>query len=142
MVFNSYSAEETFEIGKQYGKLAKSGEIYCLIGELGVGKTIFTKGFAEGLGVLEPVTSPTFTIVNVYDEVAVPFYHFDVYRIEHVSEMEEIGYEEFFYGKGVTFIEWANLIEELIPKKSRWIYIEKQLDLGFDYRKIIVKEDV
>lgn len=140
MVYNTYSPEETYEIGKRLGSDAKPGEVYCLVGDLGVGKTVFTKGFAFGMGITEAVTSPTFTIVNVYDDYPVPLYHFDVYRIEDISEMDEIGYEEYFYGKGITFIEWANLIKEQIPRSSRWITIEKDLEQGFEYRKITIKE--
>lgn len=140
MKYDSNSPEETYEIGLKLGLNAKAGQIFCLKGDLGVGKTVFTKGFAKGLGVEEHVTSPTFTIVNEYDDGRLPFYHFDVYRIEDIYEMEEIGYEEYFYSKGVTFVEWANLIEELIPKDSQWITIAKDLEIGFDYRSIEVKE--
>lgn len=140
MVFHSNSPEETFNIGNKLGSTAKAGDVYCLIGDLGVGKTVFTKGFAAGMGITEPVTSPTFTIVNIYEYEPLPLFHFDVYRIEDLSEMEEIGYDEYFYGQGVSFIEWANLIEPLLPKHSQWIYIEKDLQQGFDYRKITIKE--
>lgn len=139
--FESNSPEETFEIGRLLGEKASKGDVYCLVGDLGVGKTVFTKGFALGLGVQEAVTSPTFTIINEYDDGRLPFYHFDVYRIEDLYEMEEIGYEEYFYGDGVTFVEWADLIKDLIPKSSRWIEIKKDLDKGFDYRVIEVLED-
>ncbi len=139
MKYMSNSPEETFEIGLSLGKEGKKGQLICLIGDLGVGKTVFTKGFAKGLGIEEAITSPTFTIVNEYDEGRLPFYHFDVYRIEDVYEMEEIGYEEYFYGQGVTFVEWANLIIDLIPKGSTWITIKKDLDKGFDYRLIEIE---
>jgi len=142
MVVYSNSQEETFNVGRKLGLTAQSGEVYCLVGDLGVGKTIFTKGFASGLNILEPVTSPTFTIVNIYEEGRYPFYHFDVYRIEHISEMDEIGYDEYFYGKGITFVEWANLIEPIIPKKAHWISIEKDLEKGLDYRKITLSEEL
>jgi len=141
MKYESMSPEDTFEIGRKLGLKAYSGQVICLIGDLGVGKTVFTKGFAKGLGVEEPVTSPTFTIINEYDDGRLPFYHFDVYRIEDPYEMEEIGYEEYFYGEGVTFIEWANLIEDLIPPNSLQIRIAKDLDKGFDYRTIEILED-
>lgn len=141
MKYESMSPEDTFEIGRKLGLKAYSGQVICLIGDLGVGKTVFTKGFAKGLGIKEAVTSPTFTIINEYDDGRLPFYHFDVYRIEDPYEMEEIGYEEYFYGKGVTFIEWANLIEELIPSNNLRITIDKDLDKGFDYRAIEIKED-
>ena len=110
-----------------------------LWGDLGVGKTVFTKGVAAGLGILEPVSSPTFTIVQVYEEGRLPFYHFDVYRIGDIEEMEEIGFEDYIYGEGVSLIEWANLIEELLPERYTQITIEKDLEKGFDYRKITVE---
>lgn len=139
-IYETYSAKETAELGRRLGKEAKAGEVYTLIGDLGVGKTVFTKGIAEGLGIAEPVNSPTFTIVQVYDTGRMPFYHFDVYRIGDIEEMDEIGYEDYFYGEGLTMIEWANLIEEILPKKRKDIVIEKDLEKGFDYRKITVTE--
>lgn len=140
MVIETYSPEETFALGEKMGRNAEPGEVYTLIGDLGVGKTVFTQGIASGLGITEPVSSPTFTIVQVYEEGRMPFYHFDVYRIGDIEEMEEIGYEDYFYGEGLTLIEWADLIEELLPMKRREIRIEKDLEKGFDYRKITVKE--
>ena len=140
MVIESYSPQETLELGRQLGRNAKPGEVYTLIGELGVGKTVLTQGIAEGLEITEPICSPTFTIVQVYEEGRMPFYHFDVYRIGDVEEMEEIGYEDYFYGEGLTMIEWANLIEEILPKHYRRITIEKNLEKGFDYRKITIQE--
>lgn len=139
-IYETYSAKETAELGRRLGKEAKAGEVYTLIGDLGVGKTVFTKGIAEGLGITELVNSPTFTIVQVYDTGRMPFYHFDVYRIGDIEEMDEIGYEDYFYGEGLTMIEWANLIEEILPKKRKDIVIEKDLEKGFDYRKITVTE--
>ena len=139
-IYETYSAKETAELGRRLGKEAKAGEVYTLIGDLGVGKTVFTKGIAEGLGITEPVNSPTFTIVQVYDTGRMPFYHFDVYRIGDIEEMDEIGDEDYFYGEGLTMIEWANLIEEILPKKRKDIVIEKDLEKGFDYRKITVTE--
>ena len=135
----TYSAEETFALGRQIGQQAKAGEVYTLIGDLGVGKTVLTQGVAAGLGIEEPVNSPTFTIVQIYEEGRLPFYHFDVYRIGNIDEMEEIGYEDYFYGKGVCLIEWANLIEEILPGERFAITIEKDLNRGFDYRKITVE---
>ena len=131
--------EETFEIGKQLGMEAKPGEVYCLDGDLGVGKTVFTQGFASGLGITEPVNSPTFTIVQQYEEGRLPLYHFDVYRIGDVEEMDEIGYEDCFYGEGVCLIEWSQLIPEILPDEVIRIRIEKDLEQGFDYRKITVE---
>lgn len=140
MVIETYSPEETFALGEKMGRDAEPGEVYTLVGDLGVGKTVFTQGIASGLGITEPVSSPTFTIVQVYEEGRMPFYHFDVYRIGDIEEMEEIGYEDYFYGEGLTLIEWADLIEELLPMKRREIRIEKDLEKGFDYRKITVSE--
>ena len=137
-IIETNSPEETFAVGKKLGLMAKPGEIYTLNGELGVGKTVFTQGVASGLGITEHVNSPTFTIVQVYEKGRLPFYHFDVYRIGDIEEMEEIGYEDYFYGDGVCMIEWAERIGELIPKDARNITIEKDLEKGFDYRKITI----
>ena len=139
MKIETFSEKETFELGKKLGTEAKTGQIYALLGDLGVGKTILTKGFAEGLGITEPVSSPTFTIVQVYEEGRMPFYHFDVYRIGDIEEMDEIGYEDCFFGEGVCLVEWANLIEEIMQEETIWITIEKDLEKGFDYRRIEVK---
>lgn len=140
MKMESNSPKETFDIGTELGKTALPGQVCCLIGDLGVGKTVFTQGFAQGLGIDEPITSPTFTIVQEYDSGRLPFYHFDVYRIGDVSEMEEIGFEEYIYGQGVSLIEWANLIAEILPEEMTIITIEKDLERGFDYRKITVTQ--
>lgn len=139
-IIETYQAKETFQVGKEIGLNATRGSVYTLIGDLGVGKTVFTQGVAEGLGILEPISSPTFTILQVYEEGRIPFYHFDVYRIGDVEEMEEIGYEDCFYGEGICFIEWANLIEEILPKHYTRVTIEKDLEKGFDYRKITIEE--
>ncbi len=139
MKFESFSAEETYALGKKLGEEAKPGAVYCLSGDLGVGKTVFTKGFAVGLGVTDTVNSPTFTIVQEY-QGRLPFYHFDVYRIEEPEEMEEIGYEDYFYGDGACMIEWAELIEELIPAEAVKVRISKDLQKGTDYRLITVGE--
>ena len=138
--FETFSEEETFALGEKIGKEAKPGQVYTLLGDLGVGKTVFTQGVAKGLEITEPISSPTFTIVQVYEEGRLPFYHFDVYRIGDVEEMEEIGYEDCFYGEGICFIEWANLIEEILPKTYTQVTIEKDLEKGFDYRKITIEE--
>lgn len=138
--WESFSPKDTFEIGKRIGEAAEPGQVYTLIGDLGVGKTVFTQGVAAGLGIKEPVNSPTFTIVQIYEEGRLPFYHFDVYRIGDVEEMEEIGYQDCFYGEGICLIEWANLIEEILPENYMQITIEKDLEKGFDYRKIEMKE--
>ena len=138
MVTETFSAEETLELGKKIGSQAKPGEIYTLNGDLGVGKTVFAQGLAQGLGITEPISSPTFTIVQIYEKGRMPLYHFYVYRIGDVEEMEEIGYEDCFYGKGVCLIEWAELIGEIIPEEAIPVRIEKDLEKGFDYRKITV----
>ncbi len=138
MVYETFSPEETFELGRKIGRQASPGDVYALTGDLGVGKTVFTKGLAEGLGIAEPVTSPTFTIVQSYEGGRLPFHHFDVYRIEDIDEMDEIGYEDCFYGDGVTLVEWADVIAELLPENTIRITIEKMPDKGFDYRRITV----
>lgn len=139
-VIESLKPEDTFALGKKTGREAAPGQVYTLVGDLGVGKTVFTQGLAEGLGIAEPVNSPTFTIVQVYEEGRLPFYHFDVYRIGDISEMDEIGYEDYVYGEGVSLIEWANLIEEILPERYTQITIQKDLEKGFDYRKIIIED--
>ena len=128
MVIETRSPEETFALGEKLGREAKPGQIYTLNGDLGTGKTVFTQGFASGLGITEPVNSPTFTILQVYEEGRMPFYHFDVYRIGDVEEMDEIGYEDCFYGEGVCLIEWAELIEEILPENVIVVTIEKDLE--------------
>ena len=140
MIIETRSPEETFELGKKIGEAAKPGQVYTLNGDLGVGKTVFTQGVAAGLGITEPVSSPTFTIVQVYEEGLLPFYHFDVYRIGDIEEMEEIGYDDYFFGEGICLIEWAELIRDIIPEKRIEITIEKDLTQGFDYRRITVQE--
>ena len=139
-VYESFSEEMTFDIGKKLGEKADKGEIICLEGDLGVGKTLFTKGFAEGLNIEENIDSPTFTIVQEYTEGRLPLYHFDVYRIGDISEMDEIGYEDYFFGEGVCLIEWASRIKELIPESAIRITIEKDLSRGFEYRRVVVEE--
>lgn len=138
-VIETYSSQETQKVGEQIGSHADVGQIYCLNGDLGVGKTVFTQGFALGLGIEEPVNSPTFTIVQEYEKGRLPLYHFDVYRIGDAEEMDEIGYEDYFFGEGVCLIEWAALIEELIPENVIRITIEKNPEKGFDYRKITIE---
>lgn len=139
MVIETWSPKETYALGEKIGREALPGQVYTLNGDLGVGKTVFTQGVAAGLGIQEQVNSPTFTIVQVYEEGRMPFYHFDVYRIGDVEEMEEIGYQDYFYGEGLCMIEWAQLIEEIIPENARHITIEKDLDKGFDYRRITIE---
>lgn len=139
MIIETNSPEETEALGRKIGQEAKPGQVYALLGDLGVGKTIFTKGVAAGLGIEEPINSPTFTIVQEYLEGRLPFYHFDVYRIGDVEEMDEIGFDDYVYGDGMCLIEWANLIEEILPEHTKTITIEKDLEKGFDYRKITIE---
>ena len=140
MKIETFSAEETYALGKKLGSEAKPGDVLTLIGDLGVGKTVFTQGFADGLGIGEPVNSPTFTIIQEYEDGRLPFYHFDVYRIGDLEEMEEIGYDDYFFGQGICLIEWAELIEEILPEKRIEVTIEKDLEKGFEYRKITIEE--
>lgn len=138
-IFETNSYEETFELGYKLGQQAIAGQVFALSGDLGVGKTVFTQGFAKGLGIDEHVNSPTFTIVQVYEEGRLPFYHFDVYRVSDVEEMYEVGFEDYFFGEGACMVEWAELIEEIMPENTTWITIEKDLEKGFDYRRISIK---
>lgn len=139
MIYESFDEKDTFAIGETIGKQTMPGEVYALLGDLGVGKTVLTKGLAKGLGITEAVNSPTFTIVQIYEQGRLPLYHFDVYRIADPEEMDEIGYEDYFFGEGVCLVEWANLIEELMPPETKWITIEKDLSKGFSYRKITIE---
>ena len=139
MVYNSFSPDETFDIAKQLGEKAKAGDVFCLNGDLGVGKTLFSQGFAKGLGIEESVNSPTFTIVQEYEDGRLPLYHFDVYRIADPEEMEEVGFSDMVYGSGVCLIEWANLIADILPEQYTTVTIEKDLEKGFDYRRIRVE---
>lgn len=139
MILEAKNPEDTFQIGMRLGQMAEAGEIYTLTGDLGVGKTVFTQGFAKGLGIEESVNSPTFTILQIYEGGRLPLYHFDVYRIGSVEEMEETGFEEYIMGDGAALIEWADLIEEILPRKRTRVLIEKDLEKGFDYRRITVE---
>jgi len=139
MIVETFSADETYEYGRKMGAEARPGDVYCLTGDLGVGKTVFTQGFAAGLGVEEPVSSPTFTIIQEYEGEKMPFYHFDVYRIGDVEEMDEIGFDDYIYGEGVCLIEWADLIREILPEDFVGIFIEKDMEKGFDYRRITLE---
>lgn len=139
MVIETRSPKETFQFGVELAKNAMPGQVFTLTGDLGVGKTVFTQGFAKGLGIEEPVNSPTFTIVQIYEGGRLPFYHFDVYRIGDVEEMDEVGFDDYVMGEGVSLIEWANLIEEILPEHRTEVTIEKDLQQGFDYRKITVE---
>lgn len=136
----TFSYEDTYKLGQEMAQKAVPGQVVCLTGDLGTGKTVFTQGFANGLNVRDYVDSPTFTIVKEYHDGRMPFYHFDVYRIGDVSEMDEIGYEEYFYGDGVCIIEWGRMIEEILPGNCIYIDIEKDRNKGFDYRIIHIRE--
>lgn len=140
MIYETYSATETEQIGMQVSRQAKPGSVYALAGDLGAGKTAFTQGMARGLGITEAVCSPTFTLVQIYEEGRIPLYHFDVYRIIDVEEMFEIGFEDYFYGNGITVIEWAELIKDILPPVYQKVTIEKDLDKGFDFRRITIEE--
>ena len=138
-VIESLREQDTYDLGKKLGESCKAGDIILLNGDLGVGKTVFTKGFGKGLGIEEPISSPTFTIMQIYEQGRLPLYHFDVYRIADPEEMDEIGYEDYFYGEGVCLIEWADLIREILPEQMCRVTIEKDLEKGFDYRKITLE---
>ncbi|MFI3208546.1 MAG: tRNA (adenosine(37)-N6)-threonylcarbamoyltransferase complex ATPase subunit type 1 TsaE [Eubacteriales bacterium] len=140
MIIETRSPEETFALGEKLGRESKKGQVYTMVGDLGVGKTVFTQGLAKGLGIQEPISSPTFTIIQEYEGSGMPFYHFDVYRIGDIEEMDEIGFEDYVYGEGVCMIEWANLIEEILPEHRTEIIIEKDLERGFDYRLVTIEE--
>lgn len=140
-IWETNSPAETAALGEQLGKEAQKGQIYCLTGDLGTGKTVLTKGFAKGLGVQEHVTSPTFTIVNEYHDGRLPFYHFDVYRLSSEEEMDDIGYEEYFFGDGVCLVEWAELFPDLIPQDACWLTLEKDYNKGDDYRTVTLCQE-
>ena len=140
MIIETNSEQETLALGRRLAEHAGPGQVFALIGDLGVGKTVLTKGMALGLEISEPVSSPTFTIIQEYQEGRLPFYHFDVYRIADIEEMEEIGYEDCFYGNGVCLIEWADLIEEILPDRYYRVTIEKDPNKGFEYRRIIIED--
>ena len=141
-VFETYSSDETFKIGKKIAESASAGTVVTLDGDLGVGKTVFAKGFAEGLGIEETIFSPTFTIVNEYEDGRLKLYHFDVYRISDVEEMYEIGCDDYFYGDGVCLIEWASIIEDILPKDRIGVVISKDIEKGEDYRRIEISENI
>ena len=141
MVFESTSSQMTFEFAKKIGEKLKSGDVLCLDGDLGVGKTVFTKGVAAGLGIKDDVSSPTFTLIQEYYGGRLPLYHFDVYRIDGLWDMDDLGYEEYFYGEGVCLVEWGSMIKELFPENTIYVRIEKDLEKGFDYRKRTVSQD-
>lgn len=140
MIKDSYKSEDTFRIGFELAVNSAPGDVFCLIGDLGVGKTVFSQGFGFGIGIQEPINSPTFTIVQVYEEGRLPFYHFDVYRIAEEEELFEIGFDEMIDGEGVCLIEWADRIPDSLPEHYKKVIIEKQPEQGYDYRKITITE--
>ena len=141
MIIESFSSEETAKLGRKIGKLVQPGDIICLNGDLGVGKTVFTQGIADGLEIDDSICSPTFTLIQEYEQGRIPLYHFDVYRISGPWDMDDLGYEDYFFGDGVCLVEWGCLIEELLPDNTIMITIEKDLEKGFDYRKITISKD-
>ncbi len=139
MIYNSNSPKETENIAKAFSKELKAGDVICLNGDLGTGKTAFVQGLVKALGYADPISSPTFTIVNCYEEARLPIYHFDVYRIEDPDEMYEIGYEEYVYGDGISLIEWSEKIKDILPCDRYDITIEKDYSKHEDYRKITIE---
>lgn len=139
MIYETYSEKETYELGFSLGQQAKAGAVLCLDGDLGCGKTVLSSGFAKGLGIDAPICSPTFTILQVYEEGRLPLYHFDVYRISDIDEMDEIGFDEYVCSEGVCLIEWGSRIQEILPPETVYVNIEKNLEKGFDYRRITLK---
>jgi len=139
-LFDSLNEKATFDYAVNMGRDAKAGQVYALTGELGAGKTVFAKGFAKGLGIGDIVSSPTFTLVQTYESGRLPLYHFDVYRIGDISEMDETGYEDYFYGEGVTLVEWADMIKEIMPGNTIWIKMSKDDEMGFDYRRLTIED--
>lgn len=138
MIFKINSVEDTTQLGINLGKLLKSGDIVCLTGDLGTGKTHITKGIAKGLGIEDNITSPTFTIVNEYETGRLKLNHFDVYRVSDPDEIYALGFDDYIFSDAVSVIEWANYIEEILPQDFLHILIEKDLSQGEDYRKITI----
>lgn len=139
MIFETYSEKETKQVASEFAKRLKPSDVICMYGDLGVGKSVFVRGIADYLGITEPITSPTFTIVNEY-EGKYPLYHFDVYRISDSEEMYEIGYEDYVNGDGISVIEWAELIEDILPDEYYKVKILKDYEKGYDYRKIEIEK--
>jgi len=140
MIIETFSSDNTKQVGFNLGKKAKKNDVFCLTGNLGVGKTVFSKGFAQGLLLEEDITSPTFTIVNEYKNGRLPFYHFDVYRLESSDDIFDLGFDEYIFGDGVCLVEWAEIIKEAIPQNAVWVTIEKNLSKGENYRLIKIDE--
>ncbi|MBQ8955749.1 MAG: tRNA (adenosine(37)-N6)-threonylcarbamoyltransferase complex ATPase subunit type 1 TsaE [Lachnospiraceae bacterium] len=140
-VIETRGPEETYNIALSIGREAAPGAVIALTGNLGIGKTVFAKGIAAGLGIKDHVSSPTYTIVQQYDGGRLPMYHFDVYRIGDITEMDETGYEDFFYGDGVTVVEWADIVRDIMPDDTCWIRIKGNPDKGYEYRRIVISDE-
>ncbi|MBO4374476.1 MAG: tRNA (adenosine(37)-N6)-threonylcarbamoyltransferase complex ATPase subunit type 1 TsaE [Lachnospiraceae bacterium] len=140
--FESMTEKATFEYARAMGKQAKAGDVIALTGEMGAGKTVFAKGFADGLGISETVSSPTFTLVQIYDDGRLPLYHFDVYRIADESEMDETGFEDYISGEGITLVEWADRIQDMMPDNTIWIRMYKDPEVDMDYRRLEIEDTV
>ena len=138
MIYETCSEGETEKIGEQLAKNAKPGDVFCLKGNLGAGKTVFARGFARGLGISADITSPTFTILNEYQGQKHCLYHFDLYRLKDPGELFGIGYEEYFYGNGVSLVEWPEIAEGLIPEDATLITIEADFDKNPMHRRITI----
>lgn len=139
-ITETFSAEQTAEYAKKLAEHSRAGDIYTLDGDLGAGKTVFAKGFAEALGIIDTVNSPTFLILQEYRGGRMPLYHFDAYRIEDSEELREIGFDDYIDGDGVCLIEWASRISECIPDRAKHIRIERDISRGTDYRRIVYEE--
>ena len=139
MVYKSNSLKETENIAKSFSKTLKPGDVVCLSGDLGVGKTAFVQGVAKGIGITDYISSPTFTILNCYNG-EMPLYHFDVYRINDIDEMYDIGYDEYIYSNGVSLIEWPEIIADILPAFRYDIFIRKDLTIHDNYREITIEK--
>ena len=139
MTYDSYSQVDTERVGYLHGLKAKAGDVFCLIGDLGTGKTAFARGFARGVDITDDITSPTFAIVNQYTSGRLVMHHFDVYRIRDISEMEDTGYEDCFFGAGVCLVEWADIIRPVWPQNRIIVRLERLVANGEDYRRITVE---
>ncbi len=140
MIIEAFSPEDTEQAGFMLGTETQRNDIFCLVGDLGTGKTVFSKGFAKGLLLEEDITSPTFTILNEYQDARFPFYHFDVYRLKNSDEFFDLGFDEYLFNGGVCLIEWAETIRDAMPENAIWVSIEKNLSKGENYRIIKIDE--
>jgi len=138
--YKSFSTEDTLKVAAELAASAKPGDVICLSGPLGAGKTVFAQGFARGIGYTGRVTSPTFTIVQVYEGGRLPLYHFDLYRLDGgAEELEGIGYEEYFYSGGVCLVEWPEKAADAIPATALHVEMSTNFDLDAQYRDIVVR---